>query len=362
MAVSIAPIIDQAKLVSNNRRNLAIADTDWVTFINWAIESWWKFRTSLDPGLYFSSIDFTLTGGAAGSQFNMDLAFVVRVATAAPLPIAVPSGIGVGKTLTALANGALPLQDGISMVVGDLLLVTQSYIAATDTSDNGIYVVSNLGSAGTKWVLTRWAGFDQAGPLEVQNGAQVTPTAGATLANDPFVLSGFGGTVDSFTLGLQVWTQSNVIGRFRSLHGLDVNPDTGSRYTLRSRNFRQRNESVGGWIPTTWCPNRFYDLRANMLVVTPYEASAGNYRAYYRAAPYKFATPTDTDPLDAVLEPELEAIVLMAACSALNIEETSNDPYIKRIAAIKADVQASYERDDGQAFQIADVEGLGWGF
>jgi hypothetical protein len=57
--------------------------------------------------------------------------------------------------------------------------------------------------------------------------------------------------------------------------------------------------------------------------------------------------------------------VLLAACSALNIEETSNDPYIKRINTLKAEVTNSYERDDTQAAQLADVEDLsggGWGY
>lgn len=225
MAITVVSLIDQAQLVSNNRRNAAISQTDWVTFINWAVESWYKFRISLDPSLYFAQRDVTLVGGIAASTIDLTTGFTPGV---------------------------------------------------------------------------------------------------------------------------------------RALHGVDVNPDTGSRYTLRSRNFRQRNESVGGWIPTTWCPVRFYDVRAMSLVVTPYEAAAGVYRVYYRGKPYQFVSAIDAVPLDAVLEPESEAIVKLAACSALGIEETSDDPWVKRINAIKAEVQAAYERDDGQAFQIADVEDLGW--
>jgi len=350
MAIAVAALIDQAKLVSNNRRNLAIADQDWVTLINWAIESWYKFRIGLDPGLYFESQDFALPGGAAGSTFNLDLAFLVRLVASPSLPSFIQGGpAGVGHTLTGAANGALTV-DGVLTVVGDRILWP------TSASSGGIYTVTQVGTAGLPYILTRATDFDQAGPTEFQAGAIVTPTAGLTLANDPVILTSFGGTVDVSTM---TWLVNDVKGRFRALHGVDVNPDTGARYTLRGRNFRQRNEGVGGWIPTSWCPFRVYDLRANMLVVTPYEASAGNYRVYYRAAPYKFATPTDGDPLDAVLEPDVEAIVKLAACSALNIEETSDDPYAKRIQAIKAEVQASYERDDGQAFQIADVEDLG---
>lgn len=228
MATLVASLIDQAKLVSNNRRNLAVADADWLVLVNWAVESWWKFRTALDPGLYFSTKDATLAGG-----------------------------IGAGSTVD-MSTGFAPA--------------------------------------------------------------------------------------------------------FRALHGIDVNPDTGARYTVRSRNFRQRNQGVGWWAPTIWCPVRFYDVRALQLAITPYESAAGIYRLYYRGAPYKFVSAVDATALDAVLEPEAEAIVLLAACSALNIEETSNDPYVKRINVIKAEVSAVYARDDGQAFQIADVEDLGGRF
>jgi hypothetical protein len=158
---------------------------------------------------------------------------------------------------------------------------------------------------------------------------------------------------------------NDVYTRFRSMHGLDLYPDTGQRLTIRGRNFQQRNDGVGFWVPSQYCPQRRYDIRSNILTVTPYEASSGPYRVYYRGAAYKWATPTDTDPLDAVLEADIEAIVLLAACSALNIEETSNDPYIKRINTLKAEVTNSYERDDTQAAQLADVEDLsggGWGY
>jgi hypothetical protein len=356
VAVGIASLIDQAQLVSNNRRNAAIAAADWVTFVNWAIESWYKFRISLDPSLYFSTVDFTLPGGANGSTFNLDLAFAVRLSTTGPLPAFTASGgPGPGKTLTATANGALSV-DGVAVVAGDLILYAPVFANAT----SGIYRVAAPGTAGTPYILQRYSGFDEAGPLEVQVGAIVTSTAGTTFANDPFILTAFGGTVD---VSPQTWIVDDVRGRFRALHGVDVNPDTGSRYTLRSRNFRQRNQGVGWWVPTAWCPIRFYDVRANLLAITPYEQSAGNYRAYFRAAPYKFATPTDGDPLDAVLEPEVEALALLAACSADGIEENDfSDKRIKRINVIKAEVTASYQRDDGQAFQIADVEDLGNGF
>lgn len=352
MSVSVATLIDQAKLVSNNRRNLAVADTDWVTFINWAVESWYKFRISLDPALYFQQLDFSLVGGTTGATFNLDLALTVRLVATSLSAFTASAGPGPGRTLTANANGAL-LVDGTVVVLGDRIL----YAAASASA--GIYTVTQVGTAGTPWILVRATDFDQASPLEIQVGAIVTPSAGLTFANDPFILTLFGGTVDT---SVQTWVVNDVYTRFRSLHGLDVNPDTSQRRTVTARGFRARNEMIGWWTPAPACDVRKYDLRVNMLVITPFEQAAGNYRAYYRAAPYKWATPTDGDPLDAVLEPEIEAIVLLAACSALNIEETSNDPYIKRINVIKAEVTATYDRDDGEPACIQDVENLGNGF
>lgn len=230
MSVFATNLIDQAKLVSNNRRNFAIADPDWLIFVNWAIESWYKFRTALDPGLYFATRDVTLAGGVSGSSIDLTSGFA-------------PPGL-------------------------------------------------------------------------------------------------------------------------RAVHGLDLNPDTSQRQTVRGRNFQQRNDGVAWWVPTQWCTVRKYDLRAMTLVITPFEVAAGTYRVYYRAAPYKFSGTLDVNPLDTVLEPEVEAIVKLAAMSALNIEETSTDPWAARVKEIRAEVQAAYERDDGQAFQIADVEdfGNGWGY
>lgn len=225
MSVLVAALIDQAQLVTNNRRNLAIAAADWLVFVNWAVESWYKFRISLDPNLYFKERDVTLAGGIAASSIDLTTGF--------------------------------------------------------------------------------------------------TPA-------------------------------------LRSVHGLDVNPDTTQRRTVTTRGFRQRNETVGWWTPAPTCDIRKYDLRARTLVITPYETSAGTYRVYYRAVPYQFTSAVDATPLDAVLEPESEAIVKLAACSALNIEETNEDPYAKRVLAIKAEVQAAFERDDGEPARIQDVEDLGW--
>lgn len=70
-------------------------------------------------------------------------------ATTAALP-AVTYNNGAG-TLTADANGALPAQDGVTLVASDRLLVKDQ----TSGFQNGIYVVTQIGTAGTPFILTR---------------------------------------------------------------------------------------------------------------------------------------------------------------------------------------------------------------
>lgn len=63
---------------------------------------------------------------------------------------------GVGATLTnAGAKTAISI-DGNTLIVGDRVLVKDQ----TNPLENGIYVVTNVGSGTTNWVLTRAADFD----------------------------------------------------------------------------------------------------------------------------------------------------------------------------------------------------------
>lgn len=77
----------------------------------------------------------------------------VRVKTTSVLPAYSKSGSSVGATLTADSNGAL-VTGGISVFqVGDrLLLDSEGTISATD---NGIWVVTQVGSVTEPWILTR---------------------------------------------------------------------------------------------------------------------------------------------------------------------------------------------------------------
>lgn len=79
----------------------------------------------------------------------------VRLGTVAALPAYTAAGSGVGKTLTADANGALNdtgIDSVTTIALNDRVLVKDEGVSDID---HGIYTVTDLGSAGTPWVLTR---------------------------------------------------------------------------------------------------------------------------------------------------------------------------------------------------------------
>ena len=106
----------------------------------------------------------------------------VRLATAAALAAVTPAGAGVGHTLTANANGALSV-DGVAVVNGDRVLVKDQVAA----DDNGIYDVTDAGSAGTPFVLTRSTDADA--NAEVTAGLATFVEEGTVNADTGWVLT-----------------------------------------------------------------------------------------------------------------------------------------------------------------------------
>lgn len=114
----------------------------------------------------------------------------VKAATAAPLPANTLDGGS--NTLTADANGAFPAIDGVAIAVGESILVKTE--GGGTSASNGIYVLTDAGSAGTPWVLTRRDDADTdadvtAGmTVPVSEGTQAE-TAWILATNDPIVLN-----------------------------------------------------------------------------------------------------------------------------------------------------------------------------
>ena len=119
---------------------------------------------------------------ASGIHFHE----AVELATTAALPANTYNNgtSGVGATLTANANGALSV-DSTLTVVNNRVLVKNEVTQA----NNGVYVVTQVGSAGTPYILTRAADFDTAGSGvdQIDEGDFFLVTSGTVNANTAWV-------------------------------------------------------------------------------------------------------------------------------------------------------------------------------
>lgn len=147
----------------------------------------------------------------------------VAQATTAALPSAVydNGSSGVGATLTASVNGAIPTIDGGTPTVGLSILVKNQ----ADAKQNGVYTVTSAGSAGSKWVLTRRSDSDNNPSGEVQKGDAIFVVGGSTNINCGFILSGTpSGANDTIVFGTDdlVYSQFTGTGGFTAGDGLVI--------------------------------------------------------------------------------------------------------------------------------------------
>lgn len=99
---------------------------------------------------------------ASGIHFHES----VRVENPGALTVTYNNGTaGVGATLTNAGTQAALVIDGITMVVDDRVLIYEQ----ADATQNGVYVVTNVGSASTNWVLTRSSDTDTSGDSDANS-------------------------------------------------------------------------------------------------------------------------------------------------------------------------------------------------
>jgi len=119
---------------------------------------------------------------ASGINFHQSC----RLATTAALPANTYNNgsSGVGATLTATANGALSV-DGLAVAVTNRILVKNQ----ANQAHNGVYTVSQTGSAGAPYILTRATDFDTSGTGvdQIDAGDFFLITAGTANANTSWV-------------------------------------------------------------------------------------------------------------------------------------------------------------------------------
>jgi len=150
-----------------------------------ALETVQDIRSSATPG--FTQVTVSNDPSSSGHVVNLSYLNTIfsrlrlrtscRVATTAALPTNIYSNgtAGVGATLTGSSNGALAAVDGVTLVVGNRLLVKNE--AAGE--NNGIYEVTTVGDGSNPYVITRVTDTDTT--LEFP-GASVEITAGSTLS------------------------------------------------------------------------------------------------------------------------------------------------------------------------------------
>jgi hypothetical protein len=158
---------------------------------------------------------------------GLDFKNSVRVKTATALPAYTAAGSGVGKTLTANANGALTV-DGVAVAVGNRVLVADQ---GASHVDHGIYDVTAAGSAGSAFVLTRSTDADS--NAEVTAGMFTFVSEGTVWADTGWVLQTDDPvTVDTTTLSFSQFTGTGAVsagaGLLKTGNVLDVEVDTAA--------------------------------------------------------------------------------------------------------------------------------------
>ena len=137
----------------------------------------------------------------------------VRVATTGALSVTYANGSsGVGATLTNAGTQAALTVDSIVLAVNDRILVKNQATAA----QNGIYTVTNVGSASTNWVLTRSIDADTA--AELTSGAFTFVEEGTQNGDNGFVCT----TNGAITIGTTSidWVQFSGAGQVIAGAGL----------------------------------------------------------------------------------------------------------------------------------------------
>ena len=119
---------------------------------------------------------------ASGIHFHE----AVELATTAALPANTYNNgtSGVGATLTATANGALSVDSTLTVVANRVLVKNEATQA-----NNGVYTVTQVGTAGTPYILTRATDFDTAGSGvdQIDEGDFFLVTSGTANVNTAWV-------------------------------------------------------------------------------------------------------------------------------------------------------------------------------
>jgi len=153
-----------------------------------------------NAGTPINSSDLVTKSYVDAQTTGLDVKDSVRAATTANLAAAYASS---GQTLTANSNGAISI-DGESLALNDRVLVKDQ----TTKSVNGIYIVTTVGTASSKFVLTRSSDFDTSS--EVGAGAFTFVEAGTANQGKSFVQTTRNVVLDTSDLVFSVFGESAI--------------------------------------------------------------------------------------------------------------------------------------------------------
>jgi hypothetical protein len=138
-----------------------------------------------DPTLDLQAATKQYVDNATSNGFHVHTP--VRVATTGNLTATYSNGAsGVGATLTNSGAQAALSVDGVSLSVADRVLVWQQ----TTGTQNGVYVVTTVGSGATNWVLTRSSDADtssEGDPNSLGGGDYFFVSSGTTLGYHSYI-------------------------------------------------------------------------------------------------------------------------------------------------------------------------------
>jgi hypothetical protein len=134
-------------------------------------------------------------GDLTGSDSHALTACHASTTAALPACTYANGASGVGATLTANANGALPAQDGVTLSATNRLLVQNQ--GAPHHLQNGAYTVTQVGDASNPFILTRATDCDTSAEI---SGGVVQVSAGTTLANKFFQFTPYTYTIGTDTI------------------------------------------------------------------------------------------------------------------------------------------------------------------
>ena len=170
---------------------------------------------------------------------------------------------GVGATLTNSGSQAALVIDSTAANLNDRILVKDQ----TAPAQNGIYVVTNIGSNSTNWVLTRATPEDQPseltggsfvfveeGTLNQNNGYTFTHTGAPTFGTTDLDVAQFSGA-GQITAGAALTKDGNQLDVAVDDSSVEVNADA-----LRVKALGITNAMLGGSIQTSKLANPFITL------------------------------------------------------------------------------------------------------